>query len=328
MSLVEKRKIAFCGSDEIALPMLESICSLGQNIQITAILTQPDRRSGRGRKLNQNPIKLWGSKKNLEIRSPLKPGMDEIEWLQEMGADLILVMAYGHLLSEQFLSLAPRGCYNMHASLLPKYRGASPIETSLACGDKTTGVTLMKMVRQMDAGPIVDQESVSIDNDENGPSLRKKLGEGCVPLIQRNLSDLLFGKVQQTEQLDDQVTYCRKLEKSDAFLDFSLSAELLACRSRAFASWPGSIFVHDDICLRVGACEALSIERLLPGEVEITENNDFRIGTGKGSLRILEVQKPGGRMLPTSDFLRGYSISNGSKLSSSSGRPLVSKVFN
>ena len=124
------------------------------------------------------------------------------------------------------------------------------------------------------------------------------------------------------------MTYCRKLEKSDAFLDFSLSAELLACRSRAFASWPGSIFVHDDICLRVGACEALSIERLLPGEVEITENNDFRIGTGKGSLRILEVQKPGGRMLPASDFLRGYSISNGSKLSSSSGRPLVSKVFN
>lgn len=328
MPVVEKRKIAFCGSDEIALPMLESICSLVQNTEIAAILTQPDRRSGRGRKLKQNPIKLWGSKKNLEIRSPLKPSLEDVEWLQEMGTDLVLVMAYGHILNEQFLSLAPRGCYNIHASLLPKYRGASPIETSLACGDKMTGVTLMRMVKQMDAGPIVDQETVSIDNDETGPSLRKKIGEGCIPLIQRNLSDLLFGEVQQTVQLDNQVTYCRKLEKSDAYLDFSLSAELLECRSRAFASWPGSIFVHDDICLRVGACEALSIDRLLPGEVEITENNDFRIGTGKGSLQVLEVQKPGGRMLPVSDFLRGYSISNGSKLTPSTSLPLVSKVFN
>lgn len=322
-----KKKIAFCGSDEIALPMLEFIQSSIEGAKIVSVLTQPDRRSGRGRKLQQNSIKAWASSNDLEISSPVKPGNEEIHLLQEMGIDLVLVMAYGHILSHQFLTLAPRGCYNLHASLLPSYRGASPIETSIACGGKETGVSLMRMVRRMDAGPVVDQERVVIDDQDTGSLLREKLSYACLPLIKRNISNLLSGKVAENEQEESQVSYCRKLQKEDAFLDFSLPAKLLVCRTRAFKHWPGSVFFHDEIPLRIGQCEASVDQDLAPGEIEVLENSQLRVGTGEGSLRIIEVQKPGGRMIPVADFLRGYSITDGSLLTYSSNLPLVSKNF-
>ena len=141
LNVVDKlntKKIIFCGSDEIALPMLEYL-SRDSMISICGILSQPDRRSGRGRKLKANPIKDWALHEGLEVRTPERPTQNEIEWLREVAADLVLVMAYGHILSQEFLNCAPLGCYNLHASLLPKYRGASPIETALANGLNANG---------------------------------------------------------------------------------------------------------------------------------------------------------------------------------------------
>ena len=325
--MINKKKIAFCGSDEIALPMVEFIQSTIQEAEIISVLTQPDRRSGRGRNLKQNEIKAWATKNHLEIKSPVKPGIDEIYRLQELGIDLVLVMAYGHLLSNQFLNLAPSGCYNLHASLLPAYRGASPIETAIASGDQETGVSLMRMVKRMDAGPVIDQENVSIHKQDTGSLLREKLSKACIPLIKRNISKLLLGNVEETEQDESKVSYCRKLQKEDAFLDFALPANLLVSRIRAFKHWPGSIFFHDEVPLRIGKCEALAHQDLAPGAIEVLDNGYLRIGTGKGILNLLEVQKPGGRMLPVADFLRGYSIQNGSLLAYTSNSPLVFKNF-
>ena len=226
-----------------------------------------------------------------------------------MGADLTLVMAYGHILKDSLLEAAPLGCFNLHASMLPKYRGASPIETSLAMGESETGVTLMRVIPRMDSGPIIDMETVPISSSETGSSLREKLAHACVPLILRNLADLLAQKFSENVQDEKQVTYCRKLTKQDGQIDFSLSAEEIENRSRAFASWPGCYFFHEDHPLRVGELRVHpAITHLACGERCSEHVNSLILGTSAGAVEILALQKPGGKMLPIAEFLRGYSF--------------------
>ena len=295
-------------------------------VSVLGVLSQPDRRSGRGRKLQPNPIKEWALESGLEVETPVKPSAEENDWIKQKDADLVMVMAYGHILSQEFLSSAKHGCYNLHASLLPSYRGASPVETSLACGEKKTGVTLMRMVRKMDAGPIIDQESVPITEDDTGASLRNKLAKACVPVIDRNLTELLNGEAEERKQDSSRVTYCRKLGKEDSYFDFSLTAVELECRSRAFRAWPGSVFFYEDMPLRVGECKISCAKQLRPGEL-IMENSKLMLGTGEGNLQILKLQKPGGKMLLVSEFLRGFSFKQPCQITFSSNSPLVSEKF-
>ena len=302
-------KIAFFGSDEIALPCLQAMSTSFDNIEISAVLTQPDRRSGRGRTLQSNPIKQWAVESSVPVRDPQKPGIEEVTWLKELGVDLILVMAYGHILKQALLDAAPLGCFNLHASLLPKYRGASPIETSIAMGEETTGVTLMQVIPQMDAGPIIDSESIYITSDDTGISARGKIAKACIPLINRSLPTLISKNFQKVEQVEKDATYCRKLNKADGRMDFSLSADDLVCRNRAFEGWPGSYFLDGDTILRVGKMEKdLRDLNLKPGQRYGEVVDSLIVGTGSGAISISELQKPGGKMLPVSDFLRGYSL--------------------
>ena len=302
-------KIAFFGSDAIALPCLDAIIQNSQGGEICGVLTQPDRKSGRGRKLQSNPVKQWALDHGIPVQDPQKPGDAEVDWLKNIGADLTLVMAYGHILKDSLLEATPLGCFNLHASLLPKYRGASPIETSLAMGESETGVTLMRVIPRMDAGPIIDMETVPISSSETGSSLREKLAHACVPLILRNLADLLAQKFSENVQDEKQVTYCRKLTKQDGQIDFSLSAEEIENRSRAFASWPGCYFFHEDHPLRVGELRVHpAITHLACGERCSEHVNSLILGTSAGAVEILALQKPGGKMLPIAEFLRGYSF--------------------
>ena len=302
-------KIAFFGSDEIALPCLQAMSTSFDNIEISAVLTQPDRRSGRGRTLQSNPIKQWAVESSVPVRDPQNPGIEEVTWLNELGVDLILVMAYGHILKQALLDAAPLGCFNLHASLLPEYRGASPIETSIAMGEETTGVTLMQVIPQMDAGPIIDSESIYITSDDTGISARGKIAKACIPLINRSLPTLISKNFQKVEQVEKDATYCRKLNKADGRMDFSLSADDLVCRNRAFEGWPGSYFLDGDTILRVGKMEKdLRDLNLKPGQRYEEVVDSLIVGTGSGAISISELQKPGGKMLPVSDFLRGYSL--------------------
>ena len=326
MDASHSKKIVFCGSDEIALPLLDFLSSFS-GVSIVGIISQPDRRMGRGRKLQANKIKQWGITREIEVKTPNKPDMEEIHWLKNTRVDLVLVMAYGHILNQKFLNAPSLGCYNLHASLLPSYRGASPIETSLASGDQKTGVTLMRMVKKMDAGPIVGQVDVPVGINEDGISLRSKLATACVPLLRTQLPRLLKGIAKETSQEEKNVTYCRKLTKEDSFLDFSLSASQLDFRIRSFLSWPGSNFSYEGISLKVGKCRVKTESELMPGEILIKDNLDFKIGTAKGALQILELQKPGGKMLPVADFLRGFPIKKSFKLSYSKAKALVSEKF-
>ena len=305
----KKRKIAFFGSDEIALPCLNALLDSSASWEICGVLTQPDRRSGRGRKLRSNPIKKWSIKQRIPVRDPDIPGKEEVDWLKDLGAELTLVMAYGHILKDDLLEAAPCGCFNLHASLLPKYRGASPIETALAMGERETGVTLMGVVPRMDAGPIIDSEAVSISMSDTGSDLRKKLGHACIPLIQRAMPNLLTGEFSENEQDEVDATYYRKLTKADGQIDFTLSAEQVDCRARAFANWPGAWFNHNENILKVGK---LSIHdgdvSLKPGQRQSGIKDALVIGTGTNAIDVLELQKPGGNMVPVSDFLRGYPL--------------------
>jgi methionyl-tRNA formyltransferase len=312
-------RIAFFGSDEIALPFLSAVKDDPKFGDISAVLTQPDRRSGRGRKLQQNPIKAWALEQAVPIKDPSKPSSEETVWLKSLEIDLVIVMAYGHILKRDLIEIAPSGCFNLHASLLPAFRGASPIETALAMGERETGVTLMRVVPRMDAGPIVDVECVAIEGDDTGQTLRSKIAHACVPLMDRNWSSLLATGVDERPQDETLATYCRKLTKLDGSLDFNAPAEILVHRIQAFRFWPGSFFSFKDQRIRIGKSTVGNLPpKLVPGEIGRDSAGNFCVGTGRGGLLVEELQKPGGKMLPAPDFLRGFEIPAGSILQSES----------
>lgn len=315
-------KIAFLGSDEIAIPLLNRIVEM-DGFSLEAVLTQPDRPSGRGRKLRANPIKAWALERGCRIRDPRKPGSEELDWFEELQVDLLLVMAYGHILKPQFLSLAPLGCFNFHASLLPLYRGASPIETALASGESETGVTLMRVVPRMDAGPILDFEKVVIGKEMEASALRVLLSMACIPLVERNLPLIKSRTNCEKKQDDSQASYCRKLEKSDGALDFSLPALELSRRIRAFSSWPGCFFEHQNQKIKVGQARLRSDCSMSPGQVSILETGELLVGTGTVCLQFGSLQRPGGKMMPTADFLRGYEIGPDAVLRFEPSQPLL-----
>ncbi len=302
----EKKRIIFMGSDAIALPTLTLLAEEKQ-VELVAVFTQPDRPSGRGKRLRANPIKEWSVSNGMQVREPERPGETDAQWLSEQRVDLAIVMAYGHILSAALLQSTGGRIYNLHASLLPAYRGASPVETALAEGDSNTGVSLMRLVQKMDAGPLVDQELVSIDADDDGPFLRQKLAAACLPLLSRNLPDLLNGEVREEPQDDQAATYCRLLRKDDGRLDFSKSAHLLARQVAAFRSWPGCFMELGDLRIKVGSARHNSQPvDASPGTVLGESDGALSVATGDGSLELLELQRPGGKMLAAPEFLRGY----------------------
>ncbi|HLP24290.1 MAG TPA: methionyl-tRNA formyltransferase, partial [Acidobacteriota bacterium] len=212
-------RIVFMGSDAIALPMLNWLAEQGSGACVVAIFTQPDRPVGRGQKVQPNAIKLWAQERGIPVHQPEKLRDAELAALSGYGADLALVMAYGHILRDAFINAPRLGTLNLHTSLLPKYRGASPIQTAVASGERTTGVTLMRIVAALDAGPIADAENVTIEPRDTALTVEAKLSAACVPLIARALPRLASGTQTFEEQNHADATFCRKLEKTDGVLD-------------------------------------------------------------------------------------------------------------
>jgi len=320
----ELPNIVFFGSDAICLPVLNYLKAeaAGQCV-LRAVVSQPDRRQGRGKKLQPNPVAAWATENGVELLQPEKPTQELADWMVAKQTAVSLVMAYGHFLQKSLREAAPRGMWNFHGSLLPKYRGASPVETALASGDAETGVGLMQVVKEMDAGAVADVETVRIGESATGPELRVKVGEAVVPLLRRNLTALLAGKLDVTEQDLSQVTYCRKMCKEDGAVDFSLSASEIDNRLRAFTPWPGGYFDHGESRIKVGAASVEdSVTTAEPGTVLSTEST-VRVATRTGVICFHELQRPGARMLPVADFLRGYSMSQGDQLRGGTAQPLV-----
>src|SRR5476651_2552211 len=224
-------RLVFLGSDAIALPLLNWLAGEGStHAQVVAVFTQPDRPVGRGQKIQPNAIKAWALAHGLPVHQPEKLTEDVRAQLAALAPDVALVMAYGHILRDAFIATPRLGTLNLHTSLLPKYRGASPIQTAIASGERETGVTLMRIIRELDAGPIADVERVPIAPRDTASDIEARLSAACVPLLARALPRLRDGSLAFTPQDDSAATYCRRLDKDDGALDFSAPASTLAAR--------------------------------------------------------------------------------------------------
>ncbi len=319
------RRIVFMGSDSIAFPALNFLYET-EVYDLIGIFTQPDRRSGRGQKVIVNDIKRWAEERSIPLHQPSHLEEVDRKVLVQWQADLVLVMAYGHLLTEDWLKTPVFGTYNIHASILPRYRGASPIQGCLLAGEKESGVSLMQLVRKMDAGPVLAVEKVPIERDETAGSLEKKLSAACLPLMQNAFGMIFQEAPPLMPQEESEVTYTRKLRKEDGVLDFSEPAEVLMRRINGLFPWPGTSFQMAGLVIRCGLAETGPNEGSEKyGMILGSDERGLLVATGEGTLRILKLQRPGGKMLPALDFLRGYSIERGMVLQSAKMPVLVSK---
>ena len=302
------------GSDALALPMLNTLIE-HRAVNLTGVFTQPDRRRGRGMQVQANAIKQWAQGFDIPVYQPEKIGEAEYSLLRDGLCELILVAAYGHILTDTLLGIPSLGVFNFHTSLLPAYRGASPIQTAIACGDSETGVTLMGVVRAMDAGPIADWERIVIDREDKAPSVYQKAAAACVSLLKRNVAALLAGTLSLTPQDADRVSYCRRLNKDDGALDFSAPASTLYNRIRAFDPWPGCYVHHAGTHLKIGQA-AFSEESAdaKPGSILGLRDDGLAIATGRGVLLLKKLQRPGGKMLGVREFLAGFALPVGTQL--------------
>jgi methionyl-tRNA formyltransferase len=299
-------KIVFMGSDAIALPALNWVAGEGSQLaQVVAVFTQPDRAAGRGQKIQPNAIKQWAEARGLPVLQPEKFGADNRAQLAAFQPDLTLVMAYGHILKQDVIDTPRLGTLNLHTSILPRYRGASPIQTATASGDPETGVTLMRIVPALDAGPVADVERVPIDSLDTAAEVEAKLAQACVPLLARTLPEISAGTQPFTEQDATQVTFCRKLEKSDGVLDFTQPAAAIAARINGLMPWPGCTVEINGQIVKLGLADSsnrLNDKVAEPGVVIGSDADGLLVGTGHGLLRLRKLQRPGGKMLPAAEF--------------------------
>ncbi|RKX35455.1 MAG: methionyl-tRNA formyltransferase [Verrucomicrobia bacterium] len=312
------------GSDPIALPVLD-LLTRGP-AEVVAVYTQPDRATGRGQRVQENPIKRWALDQGIEVRQPLHLTESERISMEALAPDLVMVMAYGHLLRQAWLDTPRAGIFNLHTSLLPRYRGASPIQATVLEGDAEGGVTLMRLVLKMDAGPLVDHEKVVIGPTETAGSLEEKLSQACVPLVERNLESLLSGEARLKPQDPSRVSFTRKLRKTDGVIDFSQPADVLVRRINGLYPWPGVQVPINGVTIRCGLADhSRECAGPLIGTVLEPDRIGLRIATGSGLLRIRRLQRPGGRMLDGPEFLRGFPVAPGTVLES---RPMPRLVAN
>jgi methionyl-tRNA formyltransferase len=319
-------RLVFMGSDAIALPLLDWLAGEGAaHAQVIAVYTQPDRPVGRGQKVQANAIKTWALARGLPVFQPEKLTEETRAELASLAPDVSLVMAYGHILKDAFIATPRLGTLNLHASILPKYRGASPIQTAVANGEKETGVTLMRIVRKLDAGPVADVERVPIAPHDTALEIEGKLSAACVPLLARTLPKLAAGMLVFSEQDEARATFCRRLAKDDGALDFAQPAAVLAARVNGLFPWPACAVPITGETVKWGlatvAKEAKG--RGVAGEVLGVDADGLLVATGEGVLCVQRLQRPGGRMLAAAEFLRGFPIPVGTVLPS---RPLTALV--
>jgi methionyl-tRNA formyltransferase len=319
-------RIVFLGSDSIALPLLDWLQGEGRaGASLVGVFTQPDRPVGRGQHVTPNAIKTWALAHGLPVFQPERLTESSRQDLAALAPDLALVMAYGHILKDDFIATPRLGTVNLHASILPRYRGASPIQSAIANGESETGVALMQIVRALDAGPVADIERVPILPLDTAAGVESKLAAACVPLISRNLAALAAGELRFIEQDHAAATYCRRLVKADGVLDFSAPARVLAARINGLFPWPGCSIELAGQPVKLGLADAVAglaeagpgaPTPATPGLVVGADPDGLLVATGEGVLRLRRLQRPGGRMLPATDFLRGFPVPPGTMVPS------------
>ena len=308
-------KVAFAGTPEFAAKALQALLSAG--FEVPLVLTQPDRPAGRGMKLQASPVKQLALEHGLAVAQPRGLKLDG-RWsqdaaqaqaaLQATGAQVMVVAAYGLILPAWVLHTPPHGCLNIHASLLPRWRGAAPIHRAVQAGDPRSGVTIMQMDEGLDTGPVLLMEPVDLAPQETTASLHDKLADVGGRLMVEALELLACGGLQPRPQAEEGVCYAHKIEKAEAPLDWSQPALSLERRIRAFDPFPGATARFGDEVLKVWKAQArpdpssntVAAQPVMPGTVLAVQPDGVEVACGQGSLMLLELQRAGGRRQPAS----------------------------
>lgn len=295
-------RIVFMGSPEFALPTLKK---LSESFMVVGIVTQPDRPAGRGKVIKQPPIKELAVVLNIPTIQPDKLTEPEaIKKIRIWDPDLIVVAAYGQILRKNILTLPKFGCLNVHASLLPRWRGATPIQASIAHGDQVAGITIMKMDEGLDTGPILSQKEVVIFDDDTGGTLEARLADVGADLLVETVHPYLDGSITPQPQVDGKQTYAGRLKKRDGKLDFQRPAEELACMVRAYNPWPGAFTLVNGEMFKVHRAHSLSIPETIPGKMGVVDGFPA-IGSADGWLVLDELQPAGKKPMSGKVFLHG-----------------------
>ncbi len=297
-------RLVLMGSPAFALPTFQA---LAEEHEIAAVFTQPDKPAGRGLRPTPPPVKIWAEAQGFPVFQPrsLRRDPEAVARLRDLRPDVIVVVAYGLILPPEVLQLPPYGCLNLHASLLPRYRGPAPIQAAILNGDPETGVTVMLMTEEVDAGPILAMEREPIYPEDTAETLGERLAQRGARLMREILPRWLAGEITPQPQDPSQATYCLRITKADGEIDWRRPAVEIERRIRAFTPWPGTYTFWKGRLLKIGRARVRLDLQAPPGRV-IPVDRGAAVGTGEGTLMLLEVQPEGKRMMPIEAFLNGH----------------------
>lgn len=315
-------RAVFMGTPAFAVPTLRCLTE-DKDTEVVGVVTQPDRRAGRGKKIRFSPVKELAVSCGIPVIQPEKLREEEnVQTLRDWNPDVIVVAAYGQILSEEILRIPPMGCINVHASLLPKYRGASPVQQCIIDGCRTTGVTTMYMDRGLDTGDILLQKEIPIDDTDDGESLEEKLAIAGGPLLIETLKGLADGSITPVKQDESESSYVHMYKKSYGLIDWNSSADSIEHKVRGMIPWPGAFTFLKGKTLKIWKSALADTEETglasgsgyEPGTISYVDKKHMLVQTGEGLLSLKEVQLEGKKRMPLEDFLRGCRLSAGDRL--------------
>lgn len=314
-------RIVYAGTPEFAVPALAALCANGH--EVVAVYTQPDRPAGRGRVLTASPVKACAQLHSLPVIQPLNfRDQTTVEQLRSYQPDVMVVAAYGLILPQVVLDIPRFGCINIHASLLPRWRGAAPIQRAILAGDAETGVTIMRMEAGLDTGPMLKKEGFALSAQDTAASVHDRLSKLGATLLMQVLNDLPNALHQAIPQPQDGITYAKKLSKDEAVLNWTLPATQLDRQIRAFNPWPIAETRLHDQQLRVWQAEVMSNDHnKIPGTILTANNHGIQVACGNDALNLLEVQLAGRNRLSAAEFIKSHHQLTGVQLGASTGMP-------
>ena len=304
------KKIVFMGTPFFAVPILKSLYQNGYPISV--VYTQPAQKSKRGQRVNKSPIQGISETLNIEFRTPtsLKNNREEYEYLKKLNADIAIVVAYGQIIPKEMLSLTKKGFINIHASLLPKLRGAAPIQRSIMNLDKQTGISIMKIDEKLDTGPVCNCYKLNIMNNDNAEIISDKLSAIAAEKISNNIDEILEDKLEFKEQAHEEATYAYKIEKSEGKIDWNNSAESIIGKINGLYPSPGAWFIYNGERYKVLKAEISNGM----GKTGTVLNDYLEVSCYDKSVKILEIQREGKRPQNINEFMLGSQIKKGSNL--------------
>ncbi|MBQ9442774.1 MAG: methionyl-tRNA formyltransferase [Lachnospiraceae bacterium] len=303
-------KIIFMGTPDFAVHTLRALYEAGH--EIVLVVTQPDKPKGRGGRVQMSDVKQYALSCGLEVFQPVRlKDEDSIRRLKETACDLMVVAAFGQILPKEVLMMPPHGCINVHASLLPRLRGASPIQTSILEGDKETGVTIQQMGEGLDTGDILMQRSIPISDQDTGGSLFDRLAQEGALLVAECVEAISRGEIHPVPQDESLATYAKKIDKSMGHIDWNKSAKETELLIRALDPWPSAFSYLNGRMVKIWKAETGEDCKAAPGSVVEVSKDSVTVACGSGSLIIKEMQLEGKKRMPVHDLLLGFSIDKG-----------------